>query len=95
MKVKVLYFGVLRNKTGRKSEECEIAEGSSLSDLLATLSSKYGKGLKDLLRANEKSTLDPTMIATVKGVSKDLSQAEKVRLKDGDTVGLMSLISGG
>ena len=95
MKVKVLYLGVLRSKTGKKSEKYEIAEGSSLSDLLEILSSKYSKGLKEIFKVNEKSVLDPTVIATVNGVSKDLSRSKNVKLKDGDTVALMSLISGG
>jgi len=95
MRVKVLYLGVLRSKTGKKSEECEISKGSTLSDLLETLSSKYGESLRDIFKADKKSTLDPSVIATVNGISKDLSKAENIKLKDGDTVALMSLISGG
>jgi len=95
MRVKVLYLGVLRSKTGRNSEEYEISRGSSLSDLLDALSSKYGKSLKEIFKANEKAKLDPSIIATVNGVSKDISKAKSVKLKDGDTVALMSLISGG
>jgi len=95
MKVKVLYLGILRSKTGKNSEEYEIAKGSSLYDLLEVLSSKYGRSLKDIFKTNEKTTLDPTIIATVNGVSKDLSQAKNIKLQDGDTVALMSLISGG
>ena len=95
MKVKVLYLGVLRSKTGKNSEEVKVSGDSSLYDLLETLSLKYGKSLRDILKINKKSTLDPAVIATVNGVSKDMSQAENIKLKDGDTVALMSLISGG
>ncbi|HIE18637.1 TPA: MoaD/ThiS family protein [Candidatus Bathyarchaeota archaeon] len=95
MKIKVLYLGVLRSKIGKNSEEYEIPNESSLSDLLEILSSKYGKSLRDIFKANEKSKLDPSIIATVNGVSRDISQAENVKLEDGDTVALMSLISGG
>ncbi len=95
MRVKVLYLGVLRSKTGKDSEEYDMSEGASLSDLLETLSSKYGRSLRDIFKANEKAKLDPSIIATVNGVSKDLSKARNVKLKDGDTVALMSLISGG
>lgn len=95
MIVKVLYLGVLRAKTGKTSEEYRLAEGASLSDLLEKLSSRYGKSLGDLLRADEKTKLDPTVIATVNGASKDLSQAKSIKLKEGDTVALMSVISGG
>ncbi|KYH40548.1 MAG: molybdenum cofactor biosynthesis protein D [Candidatus Bathyarchaeota archaeon B63] len=95
MRVKVLYLGLVRAKTGRESEEYELAEGASLHDLLDELSSKYRGGLGDLLRADEKTRLDPTIVATVNGASKDISQARKIKLKEGDTVALMSLISGG
>jgi len=95
MKVKVLYLGVLRSKTGKNSEEYEMSIGASLSDLLETLSSKYDEDLRDIFKADKKSSLDPSVIATINGVSKDLSKAEKIKLKDGDTVALMSIISGG
>jgi len=95
MKVKVLYLGVLRSKTGKISEEYEITNDASLSDLLEILSSKYGESLRSLLKADEKSRLDPTIIATINGVSKDMSKAKSIKLKDGDTVALMSVISGG
>jgi len=95
MKVKVLYLGVLRSKIGKNSEEFRISENSSLHDLLETLSSKYGESLRRIFKANEKSKLDPSIIATINGVSKDMSKAKNVKLKDGDTVALMSIISGG
>jgi len=95
MRVKVLYLGVLRSKTGKKSEEYEMPQGSSLSDLIETLSSKYGESLREIFKVDEKSKLDPSVIATINGASKDLSKAEKIKLKDGDAVALMSLISGG
>ena len=95
MRIKVLYLGVLRSRTGKSSEEYEIPNGSALSDLIEKVSSKYGESLRDLFKADEKSRLDPSIIATVNGVSKDMSQAENIKLKDGDTVALMSLISGG
>jgi len=95
MKVKVLYLGVVRSKIGKSSEEYEIANDASLSNLLEILSSKYGERLRSLFKADEKSRLDPTVIATINGVSKDISKAKNIKLKDGDTVALMSVISGG
>jgi len=95
MRVKVLYLGVVRNKAGKKSEEYEINDGSSLSDLLNSLSATYGKGLEAFFKADQKNRLDPSFIATVNGVLKDPLQATDVTLKDGDTIALMSLISGG
>lgn len=95
MRIKVLYLGVLRSKTGKSSEDYEIPTGSSLSDLVEMISSKYGESLRDIFKADEKSRLDPSVIATVNGVSKDMTKADGIKLKDEDTVAFMSVISGG
>jgi len=95
MRIKVLYLGLVRNKTGKKEESCELADGSSLSDLLKRVAETYGGSLKGLFRAEMESRLDPTFIVTVNGVLKDPSKGEAVPLADGDTVALMTLISGG
>ena len=95
MRIKVLYLGVLRSKTGKSSEDYEIPTGSSLSDLVEMISSKYGESLRGIFKADEKSRLDPSVIATVNGVSKDMTKGDGIKLKDEDTVAFMSVISGG
>jgi molybdopterin converting factor small subunit len=95
MQIKILYLGLVRTKVGKKEEEYEIRDGSSLSDLLKSLGRTYGKNLKDILYADKGNCLDPTFIATVNGTLKDSLQGNDVMLSDGDTVALMTLISGG
>jgi len=94
MRLRIVYLGLVRSKVGKKEEEYEIEDGSSLLDLLQSLAQTYGKSLKDLFNADE-NRLDPTFISTVNGILKDSSLGSKVVLSDGDTVALMTLISGG
>ncbi len=95
MRLKIVYLGLVRSRVGKKEEEYEIEDGSTLLDLLKSLAQTYGKSLKDLLNADEQNRLDPTCIVTVNGILKDSSHGSKVTLGEGDTVALMTLISGG
>ena len=91
MRIKVKYLGLIRSKTGKKGEEVKLKKDVFLLELLDKLVETYGKPLKDLFDVKEENILDPTFIVTVNGVS----QALDTRLNEGDTVALMTLISGG
>ncbi len=95
MQVKILYLGMVRTKVGKKEEEYEIREGSSLKDLLNTLAKTYGKGLGDFFNVDKESRLDPTFIVTVNGALVNLTGGPDIELRNEDTVALMTLISGG
>jgi len=95
MRVKVLYLGLVRNKIGKKEEEYEIEDGSTLSDLLDSLAETYDKSLGGVFKADKENRLDPTFIVTVNGSLKDPLRRKDVLLNDGDKVALMTLISGG
>jgi len=91
MLVKVQYLGLIRSKLGKIGEEFDLKEGASLSDLLNSLTEAYGELLKNVLDFKRESVLDPTFIVTVNGVSRK----PDAKLKEGDMVSLMTLISGG
>jgi MoaD family protein len=95
MRIKVTYLGLLRNKIGKREEQFEIKDGSSLSHLLKNLVETYGKGLDNIFSVEKESKLDPTFIVTVNGSLRDAFRGNDVKLKDGDAVALMTLISGG
>jgi len=95
MRVKVQYLGLIRNKLGKKEDEVEVKEGAFLSDLLDKLIKTRSEGLKTLFDTDKESVLDPTFIVTVNGVLTDQLHGMKTRLKRGDRVALMTLISGG
>lgn len=91
MHIKVKYLGLIRSKIGKKGEEFQVKEGAFLSELLNKLAETYGEPLKDLFDVRAENILDPTFIVTVNGIS----HTEDARLSEGDTVALMTLISGG
>jgi molybdopterin converting factor subunit 1 len=79
MLVKVLYFGVLKDVTGRSRTEMELAEGSSVAHLLAL---HRGTGTA--------AVWDSIAVA----VNHEYARAGDV-LKDGDEVALLPPVSGG
>ena len=95
MRVKVLYLGLIRHTIGKKEEECEIKEGSTLSALLSNLAETYGKSLGSIFKTDKQSHLDPTFIVMVNGTLADPLRGTDIKLKDKDTVALMTLIGGG
>ena len=95
MRVKVQYLGLIRSKLGKSEEEVDVKEGASLSDLLNKLTKTYGENLKSLFDVDEENILDPSFIVTVNGVLAGQLRGIKTRLKRGDSVALMTLISGG
>lgn len=95
MRVKVQYLGVIRSKLGKKEEEVDVKEGASISDLLSRLTKTYGENLKSLFDEDEKNVLDPSYIVTINGFLTGRLRGMKTRLKEGDRIALMTLISGG
>ena len=95
MLVKVQYLGILRAKLRIPERTYEVREGATVSDLLGKLAEIHGDFLKKLFDADRKNILDPSFIITVNGVLVDRLRGFKTRLKNGDTITIMSLISGG
>jgi len=42
MRVRVLYFGIVRERLGLREEAIELAEGSTIADLTALLTARHG-----------------------------------------------------
>jgi molybdopterin converting factor subunit 1 len=79
MRIRVLYFGVLKDVMGQSSAMMELVEGASVADLLA------------LHRGSGKASVwDSIAVA----VNQEYARAEDV-LKDGDEVALLPPVSGG
>ena len=95
MRVKIVYLGLIRSRVGKNEEQYDVADGSSLGDLLKILAKNYGEKLHSLLEVRNESRLDPTFITTINGILKDPLRGSSVTLKDGDIVTFMTLISGG
>lgn len=81
MKVKVIYFGLLRELAGGREESLDVAEGLTAGDLVAVLRKQHPE-----LQKVEKSV--------ALAVNLEYSQPTRV-LKEGDEVALIPPVSGG
>jgi molybdopterin converting factor small subunit len=85
VKVLVKYLVSLRERTGRKQEECRFPRGSSLQDLADLLKERY-----------ELSLPDPEIMAILNGRGWwQLPSRLSTEIKDGDVVCLFPPIFGG
>lgn len=95
MKVKVEYLGYIRNMLKKRVEEIELQENALLSELLTLLSNKYGAKFRKEVYEPGLKDLKYGFGATVNGVLTRQLGGINIKLKDGDHIILMSLISGG
>jgi molybdopterin converting factor subunit 1 len=79
MRIKVLYFGVLKDLAGHRYAEMEMAEGESVADLL---------------RQHRKLASVAVWDSIAVAVNQEYARAADV-LKDGDEVALLPPVSGG
>lgn len=95
MRVKVEYLGFIKNMLKKRMEEVELTGGSSLDELLTTLSKRYGPPFqKDVFEPGQED-VKTGFVVTVNGVLMGQLEGVDTKLKNGDHVILMSLMSGG
>lgn len=96
MKVKVEYIGHIREiiQSGRE-EAIEVSEGASLADLLSILSERYGEPFKKAVYEPGGTDVKSNFIITVNGYLLNQLNGVGTKLKHGDHVILMSVVSGG
>jgi molybdopterin converting factor subunit 1 len=85
MRVRVLYFGVLREMLGRSDEAMELGEGATVGELLRVLRGRA---------SNESMANDRTWKGLAVAVNREYVGAETV-LRGGDEVALLPPVSGG
>jgi sulfur-carrier protein len=81
MKVRVLYFGVLKDMVGHRSSEMDLPEGLSVAELVERHEAQLGSSTE---------FWDSIAVA----VNQHYAKAEEV-LHDGDEVALLPPVSGG
>jgi len=96
LKVKVEYLGHIKNMTGdKRQEEIEMRDASSIADLLALLAKKYGEPFKKSVYESGGTDVKSNFMATVNGYLLNQLKGVETKLKNGDQVVLMPVVSGG
>jgi molybdopterin converting factor subunit 1 len=85
MRVRVLYFGVLREMVGRSDEAMELGDGATVEELLRILRGR---------ESNESMANDRTWQGLAIAVNREYVAVETV-LRGGDEVALLPPVSGG
>jgi MoaD family protein len=94
--VKVEYLGHIKNILGSvRDEEVEVQEGASVSDLLTVLSERYGNPFKKAIYESKGADVKSNYIITVNGYLLNQLNGVETKLKQGDHVTLLPIVSGG
>jgi molybdopterin synthase sulfur carrier subunit len=94
MKVKIRYFALLRELTGKREELVELEEDASVGKLLETLSAKYGGKFRDYLYGvGEFEGLSLNFLLNGRNVS--LDKGFETKLQDGDVLSILPPVAGG
>ena len=92
VRVKVLYFGVLRDRFGASDEVAELEDGATVGALLGLL---RGRTSKQSMDSGADSSLDERLWRSLAvAVNREYGSASIV-LRDGDEVALLPPVSGG
>ncbi|MGQ9623912.1 MAG: MoaD/ThiS family protein [Candidatus Bathycorpusculaceae bacterium] len=96
MRVKVEYVGHIKNliSSGRE-EEIEVADDASVADLLMLLAERYGEPFRKAFYDKGSTDIKPNYIITVNGYLLNQLGGIKTKLKQGDRVTLLPIVSGG
>jgi molybdopterin synthase sulfur carrier subunit len=96
LRVKVEYLGHIKNILGSgREEEIDVEDNVSISDLLTVLSEKHGDSFKKALYEAGGKDIKSNFIATVNGYLLNQLNGVETKLKNGDHVVLMPIVSGG
>lgn len=95
MKIKVHYISLVKSFTKTSQDAFDLKEDAALSDVLDKVAEKYGVPFTQEVYDTERGEMKSTFVAMVNGVLMDQLKGINTILKDGDSIILMSLMTGG
>jgi molybdopterin converting factor small subunit len=95
MQVKVHYISLVKTYANKSQEEITLDENATLTQLLDKIAQSYGKQFTTEVYDPNKKEMKPTFVAMINGVLMDQLKGTNTPLKDGDSIILMSLMTGG
>jgi molybdopterin converting factor small subunit len=95
LKVRVQYFGYIKNMLKKREDQIELDENASLSDLLNKLAGVHGEAFRKEVYEPGMNDVKMGFSVTVNGLLMGQLGGLDAKLADGDNIILMSLMSGG
>jgi MoaD family protein len=96
LKVTIEYLGYIKQSLGlTQAENLEIKTNASVRDLLIRLAEKHGEPFKKAVYHPEDKELQPHHILAINGLMVNLLNGLDTKLKDGDRVTIMPVVTGG
>jgi molybdopterin converting factor small subunit len=95
MQVKVHYISLVKSYTNKSQEEITLPNKATLAHLLDKIATIYGKPFNAEVYDPLKKEVKPTFVAMLNGIHMDQLGGINTTLKDGDSVILMTLMTGG
>jgi molybdopterin synthase sulfur carrier subunit len=94
MKVEVKFFTSLREITGKKTDEIQIQNATTVEELLTLLSEKYGKNFHEYIY-NKKGKVQGFLSFLINGKNINALEGFNTKLKQGDTIAILPPVGGG
>ena len=96
MKVTVEYLGYIKQTLGvEQGEHVELKNDALIRDLLTALAEKHGEPFQKAVYEPKDVDLKPHYIASVNGLLLNQLNGIETKLKDGDHVVFMPVVTGG
>ena len=95
MKNTIHYLGLVKTYTNQIRDQVDLDDDASLADLLYKLSSKFGKPFSPEIYDPEKKEVQPMFMVMINGILMRQLNGIETKLKDGDNIVIMPLMTGG
>ncbi|MCW4017298.1 MAG: MoaD/ThiS family protein [Candidatus Bathyarchaeota archaeon] len=95
MNIKIHYLGLVKTYTNKTEEEITLDENAKVSDLLDKMAAKFGKQFTQDIYEPDMKEVKTMFTVMVNGVVMGQLNGVDTQLKQGDSVILMSLMTGG
>jgi len=96
LKVTVEYLGYIKQTLGvERGESFNLEDGAVVRDLLCLLAEKHGEPFQKAVYEPKATDLKPHYIVSVNGLLLNQLNGVETKLRDGDRVVLMPVVTGG
>ena len=95
MKIKVHYLGLVKTYTNKVQEEIELSNAPMLSELLDKLAQNFGKPFNSEVYDPTKREVKAMFTVMINGVIIGQLSGVETKLKEGDSIIIMPLMTGG